>query len=292
MASAQTFRLKTVLDNLDDVPEAAKSFYREGDGDFDGKFVLDVDEVDGFGLANNGKINGALSKERIASKAAQKERDDIRRKLEALTAEKAALEEQLSSGVPDAKALREQIAASLKKQHDSALASSQAEMKGLLEMEQRRRDSLVKQIERTQFDAQLNALAAGGKWKFPPKILSPHLRGRTRFDIDEETGEVRLVVLDANGEPKLNAGRPASLEDLVVEFTRDAEFGSLIARADSQPTDGSKPRPGGKPSHGSGPIVVTREQAKDTAFYRAQQKAAADQGREFVVLNNVQESSG
>ncbi len=282
MAFNAKIRLKTVVDSLDDIPEQFRDLYREGDGDFADRYVLDPEEADGYGLAHSGRLTGALEKERKTSKLATKERDEIRRKLDALAAEKAALEEQLASGVPDAAKLREQLSAQIGKSWESKLKAREEELAAQIQALTQERDGLSKQFGATLFDAELGRVANGGKWKFAPRVLAPLIQGRTR--IENEDGKVVLRVLDANGEPKFANGRPATLEDLVAEYSRDTDFGALIARADQQPPGGSNPRPGApRQSAGRRSIVLTHEDMQDFKRYEDLKAQAAKEGLELVI---------
>lgn len=276
-------KLRAVLASLDEVDPALHGFYRADDA-LDGRFVLDVEESEGFGLANVGSLTGATQKERRNAANAARERDALKARLAEIEQAKAALEEQLQAGVPDAKQLRESLNAALKKQYDSVLTSKEAEWKAQHESAAKRAEALAKQLERAEFRAQL---AAVSDYEFSPRIVEPHLRGRTRFEFDEEAGAMRLVVLDANGEPKLASGKPATLRDLLAEFANDRDFGALIARKDGQPAPSGTANPRKPAQRGqAGAIVITREQARDTAFYRSEQARAAKEGREFVVQND------
>jgi hypothetical protein len=291
MASNAKIRLKTVVDSLDDVPEQFRDLYREGDGDFADRYVLDPEEAEGYGLANSGRLTGALDKERRTAKLATKERDEIRRKLDALAAEKAALEEQLTAGVPDAQKLREQLSAQIGKSWESKLKAREEELAAQLQALTQERDGLSKQFGATLFDAELGRVANGGKWKFSPRIMAPLIQGRTR--IENEDGKIVLRVLDANGEPKFANGRPATLEDLVAEYARDAEFGSLIARADQQPPSGTPPRGAARPNGQSGnrgPITLTREQCRNFEFFKSESARAKAEGRELLIERDSQGS--
>lgn len=283
MAPSSTIRLKTVVDSLDGIPEAFRSLYTEGHDDFEGRYVLDVDEAEGFGLANSGKLTGALHKERTTAKAALKERDSIKAKLEALEQEKAALEEQLASGVPDAKTLREQLQAQLTKQFDSRFASTKTEFEQQLKDAVEERDTLAKQFEEALFDASLGQVASGGKFKFPVKVLAPHIRGRTRIEKDD-TGRRVLRVLDANGEPKFSNGRPATLEDLIADFARDNEFGSLISRPDAQGPDREMGRrTNGRVQQSTGQTVVLNEsELTDFKAFENRVKEAEAAGKRVI----------
>ncbi len=271
-------KLRAVLASLDEVDPTLHGFYRADDA-VDGRFVLDVEESEGYGLANVGALSGATKKERQAAANAARERDALKAKLAEIEQAKVALEEQLQSGVPDAKQLRESLSAALKKQYDSVLTSKESEWKAQHESATKRADALAKQLERAEFRAQLASVT---DFEFSPRVLEPHLRGRTRFEFDEEAGAMRMVILDANGEPKLAGGKPATLRDLVAELSSDREFSSFIARKDGQPKPGQPVKAQGS-FRGAGPIRLTQEDMSDFKRYEAAKAQAKAEGRELII---------
>lgn len=228
--------LKAILESLDGLPPAVAALYRAGDGDQDGMYVLDVDAVDGWGLANVANATAGLAEARKKLRLAEKAAREKTTELEKLQARAAELEDALADN-PDAKdrkALEAKLEANLRKQFEAKereLASERDSLKGTLTAKQERLQKLL--ID------QAIAAAASGKYDFNRKILEGTLRGRLRVEADEE-GNESLVVLDSNGEPMFGqGGRAASVEDMIADLAKDPDFGSVISLRNQQ--QGIKP---------------------------------------------------
>lgn len=278
--------LKAILESLDGLPPAVAALYRAGDGDQDGMYVLDVDAVDGWGLANVANATAGLAEARKKLRLAEKAAREKTTELEKLQARASELEDALADN-PDAKdrkALEAKLEANLRKQFEAKereLASERDSLKGTLTAKQERLQKLL--ID------QAIAAAASGKYDFNRKILEGTLRGRLRVEADEE-GNESLVVLDSNGEPMFGqGGRAASVEDMIADLAKDPDFGSVISLRQQ---GGNKHQSGGDRSSGggdrrqtsSGARVrhLTLDEINDFGRFKAISEQAARDGIELI----------
>lgn len=182
--------LKLEADKVDDIPEAARSFYEEKDG----KFRLKVDGIeDVSGLKAK---NAELLAESKANKAAAKAAKDA--------ADAAALSALEKGG--DIEALR--------KSYDAKLAAREAELNGKLTDYERSINSLTVGQTATSLAA---ALAIPGS----ADVLLPHIRGR--LSVEYRDGHPVTVVLDASGKPSA-----MTVQELQAEFLANPAFAPLL----------------------------------------------------------------
>lgn len=274
-------KLKAFLTNLDGLDQSIASLYRE-DGDAGG-YVLDAEDVDGWGIANVEQAKAGLSSSRRERDAARKELAALKKERETLAAQVAQLEadiEAATEGELDKKAIEEQVAKKLERQFKAQLDAVTAER----DTHAKSVEALKSEYHSTLIDSEIARAASGGKWSFSPKVLGPHVRGRMRV-VETEDGKREVVILDATGEPKIGSnGKPAVIDDLFAEYTRDQEFSQFITRKDQQPPkSGSDARSAsGNRTSTPGKLVLTQDDLNDFDRYQSLKAQAAKEGRELV----------
>lgn len=196
--------LQLTIDSLDSVDESVRSLY-VADGE---KFKLDVS-----GVEDTAGLKSALQKEREAARQATKQAhawsslgktpEEIQQLLEAQR--KADEDKAAKNGEWD----------KLKAQMQEQFSSE----RGKLEQALKAKDSA---IERYLIDAQ--AVAAISELKGVPALLLPHVKAFVK--VIDDNGEYATRVVDANGNPRVNAkGDFLTIKDLVSEMRESDIFG-------------------------------------------------------------------
>lgn len=242
--------LKAIINTLNDVDEGFRSHYRAGTAaeGMDGKFVLDVEAFEGFGLENVNGLKNALSTERTAL-AAEKAKTKDFEGLDPVEA-KNAVSKMKELGTLDPKKdvdrlVQEKVDAQLAQINDlqsKELASRDAKIKA--------RDALL--TSTFQREAAVKEIAAA---KGDVDILLPHVLPSIAFDLEEGEGGVLIPktrVVDANGNTKIgtSAGSNMTIAEHVAEMKKSEKFSRLFEGSghDGTRDDGTKkpPSTGGK----------------------------------------------
>lgn len=234
--------LKAVVEAIDVVPEAVRSFYKEADG----KFVLDVEPVDGFALEDVSGLKNTLGKEMTLRKKLEKDvvrfKDiDPDKAREALT----KLEE-LSSLDPAKEA--DKIANT---RFEAAKTQLLDKHKGEIEARDGKIGSLEKTIQSLLIDAAATAALADAKGSV--ELLLPHVQRSTRVR-DAGDGKYVVEVIDKDGNARIgNAkGDPMTIGDLVQEMRKSEAFGRAF-EGDGHNGSGTRPaNPPGNPANKTG----------------------------------------
>lgn len=220
--------LKLEVTTLDEVPEAARSLYKEADG----KFLLDVD------------VEPAV---RTATSKANKEAADFRHKVKAWEKLGKSPEEIEDLLVAHARAEEEKAA---KGGEWDKLKLQMVEKHGKeLEGERAKGMRLRGTLERHLIDGA--ATAAIAEAKGVPQLLLPHVRAHVR--VVEENDEFVARVVDAKGDPRVDSkGNFMSIGDLVSEMRQNEVFGrafesSGAGGSGTPPNGGGGKPPGGAP---------------------------------------------
>ncbi len=260
--------LKAILESLEGLPPQVAALYREGTGEQEGVYVLDVEAVDGWDIANVANATTGLSEARKKLRAAEKAARDRQTELEKLQQRAAELEEALEAN-PDAKdrkALEAKLEANLRKQFEAKqreLAESLEKTSGALKGKSERLQKLL--IDQAIADA------SNGRFQFSQKVMGHALRGRMRIETDDE-GNESVVIIDSNGEPMVGkGGRAATVEDLIEDFAKDPEFGSIISlrQQGKQPGNQQQSRNGQQDFRRPGvkQRILTAEELSDHKVY-------------------------
>ena len=213
--------MKAILTEEDhgQLPEALRSEYRRGD---DGRYFLDVEQVDGYGLENGEQIRTALTNERKVSKEAQ-------RKLKAYAdlGDPDAVREAVERAREFDENPPEDIEAKVKS-HREALekqfAAKERQLTERMTQEIATRDARIAGLDREVsahvVDAAGSAAiaAAGGN----VELLLPHLRASVRAVREEGSDRAVARVMEDDGEnPRLSARPGATGPMTIEEFVSD-----------------------------------------------------------------------
>ena len=209
-------KLKSFIESLDEVEEAHRDFYTATEGGF----VLDVESVNGLSLENVDGLKSALGKQTRAAKEAKDKLDAFGD----ITPEKAksALSkvEEMDGWDKDEK-VRQQIDQGVKAAQDKF----DSEKQGL----ETRLQSTVAQLDQRMTSEAISAAAAKHA---PGKPIRPFLSVTRDFlRVEEVDGERRLVVLDEEGEPKVEyrdgKAVPSTVDDLFGWMKEQDDFMGL-----------------------------------------------------------------
>lgn len=208
--------LKAVLSSLDGLPaDIAKEYKAASEG---GKFVLDVEAVEGVELADTVNLKKALSTERasVSKLTAQV------KKFDGIDPDKAktALEkwQEIENWNPD-------------KKLDEAFKSREQQLLAKHQQEVAARDtklkSITSQLENKLVVAAATEAIAGLKGKV--KLLLPHVRASTRMR-ELDNGQYIAEVIDESGNVRIgdSSGSPMTIAQLVAEMKASDEFASAF----------------------------------------------------------------
>jgi hypothetical protein len=243
--------LKLEVEKLDDVPESARSLYKE----VDGRFRLDVDVDDA--------VKTATSK---ANKEAAQFRHQVK-KWEGLGKTPEEIQEllEMAAKAEEEKALKggewEKLKQQMMDQHNKALSAKDTSLQTM-------RGTLEKHL----IDGA--ATAAIAEAKGVPQLLLPHVRAQVR--VVEEDGNFVARVVNAKGEPRVDGkGEFMSIADLVGEMRQNEVFGRAF---ESSGAGGSgTPANGGSKSSSGIPKAFDFKAplAEQVAFIRSKQAKGA-----------------
>lgn len=195
--------LKARYDSLEDVPEDVRQYYVESDGAYE----LDVDGVVPKAKLDEFRDNNIrLKKELERMEGVDPER------YQALLAEQKKREREDA----ERRGEYERLLGETKEEYEQRIAAKDELLA--------KRDAQLKQILRDQaVSAELDraGIRAGLK-----SVALPYMERYVRTE--ERDGEVRTVVVDADGKPRLNKnGDEMALADFVAEF-RESEAGAAL----------------------------------------------------------------
>lgn len=225
--------LKAILASLDGIDDAISALYVEKDG----KFILDVESVDGFALEDVNGLKTALGKERTTRE--RLERDVI--KFKDLDPDKArealAKLEELTSIDPAKEA--DKIANT---KFEAAKAQLLEKHTGELTSRDERIGHLTKTVEGLLIDAAATSALAEAKGSV--ELLLPHVRAHTR--VKEVDGKFTVEVIDKDGNAKIadSKGTPMDISGLVAEMKESDAFGRAF-EGSGQSGSGKQPGAGG-----------------------------------------------
>lgn len=225
--------LKAVVETIDAVPEAARGFYQENEG----KFVLQVEPVNGYALENVEGLKTTFSKEMTKRKELEKTllkfKDiDPERARDAL----AKLEEM--GNIDPTKEADKIVSERLEAAKKQLLEKHNKDLEG--------RDGRIGQLTKTVESLLIDqaATAALAEAKGSVELLLPHVQRHTR--VRESDGKYFVEVVDKDGNARIgnSKGDPMTINDLVQEMRKSEAFGRAF--------DGSGQSGGGKPPGNGG----------------------------------------
>lgn len=222
--------LKAVVEKIEDAPETVRAFYKARD---DGKFVLTVEESDGYALENISGLKSALGKER--STREQLERDVVRFKdIDPDKAREAMAKWEEFQAIDPAKEADKIADTKFKAAKDQLVKKHGDEIKA-------REDRIAKLAGAVDgLTRKQQATAAIADAKGAVDLLLPHVLTYTTVK-ETDGGEFLTRVVDAAGEVRFNsAGEPMTVKDLVAEM-RGSEAFSRAFDGDGQSGSGKQP---------------------------------------------------
>lgn len=248
--------LKALVDKVEELPEAARGFYQEKDG----RFVLDVEPVDGFALEDIGGLKSTLGKEMTRRKALEKDfakyKDiDPDRAREAL----AKLEE--FGSIDPHKEADKIVDQRVKAATGQLVQKHQKE----LEAERLERQSLEVQLQTVLVDQAATAALAEAKGSV--ELLLPHVQRHTRVRKLEDGRHV-VDVVDKDGNVRIanSKGDPMTIAGLVQEMRKSEAFGRAF---EGTGNSGSGTRPTSSTGSNAAQVKSRRDfkSEKDRAAY-------------------------
>lgn len=222
--------LKAVVEAIDAVPEAVRGFYKEADG----KFILDVEPVDGYALEDVAGLKSTLGKEMTLRKKLEK--DVV--KFKDIDPDKArdalAKLEELSSIDPTKEA--DKIAST---KFEAAKTQLLEKHNGEIQTREARIGQLTKTVENLLIDQAATVAIAEAKGSI--ELLIPHVKAHTR--VREADGKYFVDVVDKDGNARIgnSKGDPMTINDFVQELRKSETFGRAF---DGSGQSGSGTRPG------------------------------------------------
>jgi hypothetical protein len=226
--------LKAIVETIDVVPEAARGFYQEQDG----KFILQVEPVDGFALEDVAGLKSTLGKELTLRKKLEK---DVL-KFKDIDPDKArdalAKLEELGSLDPAKEA--DKIANT---KFEAAKAQLLERHNGELQTRDGKIGKLTKTVENLLIDQAATAALAEAKGSVD--LLLPHVQRHTRVR-ENDDGSFVVEVVDKAGNARIGNGRgdPMTIKELVQEMRQSDAFGRAF-EGSGQSGSGTRPNSGG-----------------------------------------------
>lgn len=263
--------LSAVVDALDGVPETLRDEYEQR---ADGKFALKV--LKGYEPPEAiGGLKSALQKER--ERAANEER------------QRKQLEERFAGVDPDR--IQQLLDAERQREEETAKKAGEFDKLRQQMVEQHTRElgkrdeqakRLQSRLERQLIDAEATRTLADQKGNVT--LLMPHIKARTK--VVERDGDYAVVVVDEQGNPRVNAkGEPLTINELVGEMRTSDVFASAFAASGNSGTGGAgEPKGktpegegngGGKPPANAGGLVRSKMTAAEKATYMAEHGSEA-----------------
>lgn len=252
--------LKAILETLEGLDETTTALYlliEDDKSPFNGKYMLNVEPVDGVTLENTESLKTALSTERTNREAAEKavkafgdlKPTEVTARLKKLDSLEKLDPEKEADKLAEARvqSIQDQAEAQIKE----TKAASEA-----------REQSLVETVRRLVCtDAAKGALA---KHKGDVELLLPHVERQTRVR-EKDDGHFVVEVIDANATPRLkDVSNQMTIEDLVIEMSKSPIYGKAFeaetrgSGADNQDQGGGSQNSGDNPWK-AGSINLTKQ---------------------------------
>jgi len=224
--------LKAIVESVDGLDEALRAAYAPGTGEYEGKFVLQVEPVGTFELSDTGGLKSALSKERAAAADAQKalkafEGIDVAAARDALSKVKEM------DGWDADKKLAEHKA-KFEADTEAKYAAQMAQLQQKHETEVAERDQLNNRLlDNVKQMSVVNAARAALAEHGGSELLMPHIERQVRTGFDTETGKPSVEVLDADGNVRLSPASgstaPMNISELVATMKNDDTYKAVFA---------------------------------------------------------------
>lgn len=239
--------LKAVVDSLDGVDQSIRSFYKPGEGELEGKHVLQVESAEGLQLAPVTKLQNALQ-------SARQERDQLKGQMKQFVDEEGnpldisqmrnaieELEKLKKSG--DGSEKLKQLEESLKQQYATREQTLAEKHKKESEQHQQLIGDLKTQLQARMLES--DASKAISEHGGIPEVLMPHIQAHVKSEeVDGPDGkkQLRFSVVDPATGAKRFSTRPGSSDDmsiseLVGELKQNKIFAGCFRVESSHSTD-------------------------------------------------------
>lgn len=272
--------IPAALESLDGVPDDLQSIY----GEQDGGYVLKVARVNGLGLANADKLESAIKQERRAKEDALK----ITKRIPENTSIDQLIESHTKLGelgdLSELETLDEKLA-ERQAQLQSKFETDRARIEEKLGNDISQRDSQIKALQ-NQLHGEIvrgTALKAISESGGVPELLLPAIMQSVKTEIDE-SGKMRAVVIDANGEPR-TTNRVGSMENMTItELVSEMRDSEIFARAfkGADAGGGGTEKPKGSSSSS---FKISRSDAKNPNLYRQAKENAEKSGQQLQITD-------
>lgn len=233
--------LKAIIDNLESVPEAVRGEYRPGTADDgqEGKFVLQVEGSNGWGLEDVSGLKNALGRERTRADKAEskiKKFGDLDPEAAREAIEKIAEFQAIDPKKEGDRIAKEKIDAAIKQ----IVEKHSVELDGL----NKKAGGYLGKVKALLIDNV--ATTALAEHKGSVDLLLPHVQRNTRLK-ETDDGNFVVEVVDKDGNVRIgdSKGTPMTVQQLVAEMRQSQTFGRAF--------EGSGTSGGGtQPSNGGG----------------------------------------
>jgi len=261
--------LLTVLENLENVNEALRPFYREDNG----RYILNASPVGNFELADTAALKKALNAERSAKENLAKSMKKYEKyadiDLDAAIEAQSKLAE-FDAGNIDMQA---EVQRKLKAQADQLVTQHGEETEAL----KNRIDKLMGKLRTLMVDNV--AITAITEAKGNVKNLLPHVRDRVK--VVETDDDFDIQVLTEQGEPAVDGQAKAiSIDALIKGFVKEFPFAFKGTESTGGGGAGKQSIAG---TADAGKLVISQEEARDPVRYRAARERAAKEGLKLVL---------
>jgi hypothetical protein len=260
-------------DEREALDDATREHYSEIE---DGKYLLNVDPVDGFALENVEGLKSSLSKERGNSR-------DVALKLksfEGLDADEARTAIEKASEM-DSWTPQDKVAEQIARREKQLVAKYDKETKELGESNAHLQGQLEKHL------VEASAVSALTKHKGSIELLLPHVKSSTRVERDGSGNFVARVV-DRDGHPRISmktgSQEPMSIDELVEGMKSNDTFAPAFAGSGATGSGSSGNRTGSASANGR--HVLSYEDSRDPVKYVAAKERAVAAGVQLEIQTN------
>ena len=238
--------LRAILDDVNGLPKELMEHYTERDG----RYVLAVEAVEGYGLENTGGLRSALEKERQRAKELDKQAKELASRYDGLDADQARDALKKIAELGDDADVKTKVNAAIENERKEMARKIEAEKRDLMakyETDVKALSSHRTKLEAALHDALLKrsameALAAEGG---DVDLLLPHTLQHLR--VAEEGDSFAVHVVNSEGTPRISttpgSQGPMSVKELVAEMKADKRFLRAFEASGSSGSGGGRPNP-------------------------------------------------
>lgn len=281
-------RLKTLIDNLDDLPESIdpRDLYEPGQGSYEGKYVLAPEAVGSLRIADVKNLESAKAHEKRAAQEAKAALKEAQAEIERLQKAAADMEATIEEGGADTKKLRETIAKQLQDDFDRKAKSIAQEYESKVRELEQSRSTLDAQLDEELVTNRIRDRLTNGPIKGPAGPMVPFLKQFVKAQVGED-GRKRTVVIDPEtGAPKTRyvggEEKAYEIDDLLGELARNPEYREFL-RAEAPRASGAPQGTQQADRSRSGVIRLSADEARDPDRYRRARAEAEKNNLRFEI---------